>query len=103
MTIMSELGKLILENFDDEDRQLAEDWTYEDIVAEYFDEVADSVVLVEWQNGSWASIKEFKGYFIATDEAQSYGPFKSIEEAKSASNLDRPEREGNPITHAYGI
>ena len=102
MAVFTKLLKEDIENFIS-DYTIGDLENFEEIVDQYFSEVSDMIVFVEWENGSTASIREFEGYFIAEDEAERYGPYKSLEEAKIASGLDKPERDKNPIVYAYGI
>jgi hypothetical protein len=80
-----ELGKQLAKDNGEDTQQ----WGAEDI-ENYVFEMADwrSVLRVSWNAGSFAGIQEWCGLYLAFDDAESYGPYDSFEEARSKLQLD---------------
>ena len=47
-----------------------------------------------WPNGSWASVDKIFEFYTCSDEVENYGPFLTIEEARSClGNIEEAYRE----------
>lgn len=65
-----------------------EGWDTDDF-ANYLLETADwrEVLRASWAGGSFAGIQEWRGLYYAFDDAETYGPYDSFEEARSKLQL----------------
>ncbi len=64
--------------------EACEQWSSDDFV-EYFwsvmDDEGEVVRSAWWNGGSAAAIRRYQGVFTGSDDAETYGPFDSFEEA----------------------
>lgn len=65
------------------------EWHEEDFLEYFYNEIEwKSLVDVRWRGGGFAGVKTFGGLYLSYDEAQTWGPFVTLEEAEARLNLD---------------
>lgn len=70
----------------------ADEWTDEDFLEYFYNEVGwEPVVEVHWRDGRFAGVKHHGGVFLAYDQSETHGPFRTFVEAHARLGLEEDD------------